>query len=105
MKHLQLFEQFITEKNHKIGPYKFNDKTPSEELYVMFHQAMAKQFASEDEREGYTESDYEKAHKTIKKIMLGRGHNPWRDKKTWAEDYVEDGDGDDDFDSRSKKYR
>ena len=97
-------ESVVTEKNHKIGPYKFNDKTPSEELFVMFHQAMAKQFASEDEREGYTESDYEKAHKTIKKIMLGRGHNPWRDKKTWAEDYVED-DDDDDFDSRSKRYR
>ena len=103
--HEDAFESVVTEKNHKIGPYKFNDKTPSEELFVMFHQAMAKQFASEDEREGYKESDYEKAHKTIKKIMLGRGHNPWRDKKTWAEDYVEDDDDDDDFDSRSKRYR
>lgn len=101
MKHVKLFEQFVKEgkfdkpiklsvKKSRKNPFTFSDKMDNEELYKLFFQAMGKEVADKEELDGYKDTDYEKARKDIFNIMMSRGANPYRDKRTWADDWEEE---------------
>mgnify|MGYP000483179744 FL=1 len=101
MKHVKLFEQFVKEgkfdkpiklsvKKSRKNPYTFSHKMDNEELYKLFFQAMGKEVADKEELDGYKDTDYEKARKDIFNIMMSRGANPYRDKRTWADDWEEE---------------
>ena len=101
MKHVKLFEDFVREgkfdkpiklsvKKSRKNPYTFSHKMDNEELYKLFFQAMGKEVADKEELDGYKDTDYEKARKDIFNIMMSRGANPYRDKRTWADDWEEE---------------
>jgi len=101
MKRIQLFEQFIKEgkfdkpiklsvKKSRKNPYTFSHKMDNEELYKLFFQAMGKEVADKEELDGYKDTDYKKARIDIFNIMMSRGANPYRDKRTWADDWEEE---------------
>ena len=101
MKRIQLFEQFVKEakklkpiklsvKKSRKNPYTFSDKMDNEELYKLHVLARQMEFADEEEMDGYKDTDYENAKKQIFKIMMSRGANPYRQKKTWADDWEEE---------------
>ena len=101
MKHVKLFEQFVKEgkfdkpiklsvKKSRKNPYTFSHKMDNDELYKLFFIAMGKEVADKEELDGYKDTDYEKARKDIFNIMMSRGANPYRDKRTWADDWEEE---------------
>jgi len=101
MKRIQLFEQFIKEgkfdkpiklsvKKSRKNPYTFSHKMDNDELYKLFFIAMGKEVADKEELDGYKDTDYKKARIDIFNIMMSRGANPYRDKRTWADDWEEE---------------
>ena len=115
MIHIKLFEQFVNEasklkpikfsvKKSRKDPYTFSDEMDNGELHKLHLHAKAMEFAEKEELDGYKPADYKKAEREIFDLMMSRGANPYRDKKTWADDWKEDGE-EDNFDSRSKRYR
>ena len=101
MKRIQLFEQFIKEgkfdkpiklsvKKSRKNPFTFSDKMDNEELYKLHQLALHMEFADEEELDGYKDTDYENAKKEIFNLMMSRGANPYRDKRTWADDWEEE---------------
>jgi hypothetical protein len=103
LKHVQLFEQFIKEgkfdkpiklsvKKSRKNPYTFSHKMDNDELYKLFFIAMGKEVADIDGKDldGYKDTDYKKARIDIFNIMMSRGANPYRDKRTWADDWEEE---------------
>ena len=101
LKHVQLFEQFIKEgkfdkpiklsvKKSRKNPYTFSHKMDNDELYKLFFIAMGKEVADKEELDGYKDTDYKKARIDIFNIMMSRGANPYRDKRTWADDWEEE---------------
>ena len=101
MKHVKLFEQFVKEgkfdkpiklsvKKSRKNPYTFSHKMDNDELYKLFFIAMGKEVADKEELDGYKDTDYKKARIDIFNIMMSRGANPYRDKRTWADDWEEE---------------
>jgi len=101
MKHVKLFEDFVREgkfdkpiklsvKKSRKNPYTFSHKMDNDELYKLFFIAMGKEVADKEELDGYKDTDYKKARIDIFNIMMSRGANPYRDKRTWADDWEEE---------------
>ena len=101
LKHVHLFEQFVKEekfskpiklsvKKSRKNPYTFSHKMDNDELYKLFFIAMGKEVADKEELDGYKDTDYKKARIDIFNIMMSRGANPYRDKRTWADDWEEE---------------
>ena len=101
MNRIKLFEQFIKEgkfdkpiklsvKKSRKNPYTFSHKMDNDELYKLFFIAMGKEVADKEELDGYKDTDYKKARIDIFNIMMSRGANPYRDKRTWADDWEEE---------------
>ena len=108
MKHVHLFEQFIGEakklkpikisvKKSRKNPYTFSDKMDNDELLKLHNLANYMWTADEEELDGYKDTDYKKAKKEIFDLMMSRGANPYRDKKTWADDWEEEYDQSEQF--------
>lgn len=108
MKRIQLFEQFIGEakklkpikisvKKSRKNPYTFSDKMDNDELLKLHNLANYMWTADEEELDGYKDTDYKKAKKEIFDLMMSRGANPYRDKKTWADDWEEEYDQSEQF--------
>ena len=83
--------KFSVKKSRK-NPYTFSDKMDNDELHKLHQHAKAMEFADKEELDGYKERDYEKAKKEIFNLMMSRGANPYRQKKTWADDWKEEYD-------------
>ena len=107
MKHLHLFEDFVASqklneaklkpikisvKKSRKNPYTFSDKMDNDELLKLHNLANYMWTADEEELDGYKDTDYKKAKKEIFDLMMSRGANPYRDKKTWADDWKEEYD-------------
>lgn len=80
----------ISVKKSRKNPYTFSDKMDNDELHKLHLHAKAMEFAEKEDLDGYKHADYKKAEREIFDLMMSRGANPYRVKKTWADDWKEE---------------